>query len=345
MKYGKRYKAEKWLELPRNIRLMVKAKCYICTLGKEKTDYYAVDALSRRRICRLLDGKYDIIISHSHPFAAHAIAKDLMKCKIAKKWYAICWDPFVYNKTDSIKEIPKRKKNAQKILNYANGVFMLDGIMQENVQNSYFPLYQKKTKMIVLPLLKNNCVLHNEVSKRVILTFAGAFYSAIRRPDEMLQILASLPKSYIVQLLGNGCRGVIQEKSVLFKECKLIDRGMVNHKECLESIRNSNILINVGNKVTNQLPSKVFEYISFGKPIINIYYNENDLGLKYFRKYPLCFNISANNYDDKDIKALVRFCEENKNKSLTYDQATVNLKECRAENVLNDITSILYEET
>lgn len=146
MKYGKRYKAGKWLELPRNIRLMVKTKCYICTLGKEKTDYYAVEALSRRRICRLLDGAYDIIISHSHPFAAHAIAKDLMKFKIAKKWYAICWDPFVYNKTDSIKAIPKRKKNAQKILNYANGVFMLDGIMQENVQNSYFPLYQKKTK-------------------------------------------------------------------------------------------------------------------------------------------------------------------------------------------------------
>lgn len=119
LKYGKRYKAEKWLELPRNIRLMVKAKCYICTLGKEKTDYYAVDALSRRRICGLLDGAYDIIISHSHPFAAHAIAKDLMKYKIAKKWYAICWDPFVYNKTDSIKAIPKRKKNAQKIMNYA----------------------------------------------------------------------------------------------------------------------------------------------------------------------------------------------------------------------------------
>ncbi len=117
--------------------------------------------------------------------------------------------------------------------------------------------------MIMLPLLKNNCVLHNEVSKRVILTFAGAFYPSIRRPDEMLQILASLPKNYIVQLLGNGCRGVIQEKSVLFKERKLIDRGMVNHKECLETIRNSNILINVGNKVTNQLPSKVFEYISF----------------------------------------------------------------------------------
>lgn len=341
-RYGKFYQAKKWSELPKGIRFWKKVKCYIGTLGRVKTDYYAVDALSRRKIITALNTAYDIIISHSHPFAAHSIAKDLMKRKISKKWYAICWDPFVYNKLDPVKWIEKRKKTAQKILNAANGVFMLDGIAQENLRNSFSPLYQQSAKMIVLPTLKDNCMDGILDPERTVLTFAGAFYASIRRPDEMLDILSFLPSNYVVQLVGNGCRGSIQDKRKLFTECELIDRGRLSHVDCLEVIKNSNILINVGNKVTNQLPSKVFEYISFGKPIINFYYDENDLGLKYFSRYPLCFNIKVDNYSQKDIDALLVFCEETKKQFLTYEEATDNMKECRAENVLEEIVSILY---
>lgn len=38
---------------------------------------------------------------------------------------------------------------------------------------------------------------------------------------------------------------------------------------------NGDILLNIGNTVTNQLPSKVLEYISTGKPIVNFYKSED----------------------------------------------------------------------
>ena len=38
---------------------------------------------------------------------------------------------------------------------------------------------------------------------------------------------------------------------------------------------NADFLLNIGNKVVNQIPSKVLEYIAAGKPIINVYKNEN----------------------------------------------------------------------
>lgn len=38
---------------------------------------------------------------------------------------------------------------------------------------------------------------------------------------------------------------------------------------------NADFLLNIGNRVANQLPSKVLEYIAAGKPVINIYKNRN----------------------------------------------------------------------
>ena len=35
------------------------------------------------------------------------------------------------------------------------------------------------------------------------------------------------------------------------------------------------------------VPSKVFEYLSFGKPILSTYYVDNEASQKYVEKYPL----------------------------------------------------------
>ena len=50
-----------------------------------------------------------------------------------------------------------------------------------------------------------------------------------------------------------------------------------------------------GNKVDNQVPSKIFDYISLGKPIINVYTSEKDPALEYLKQYPLALNISETN--------------------------------------------------
>ena len=49
--------------------------------------------------------------------------------------------------------------------------------------------------------------------------------------------------------------------------------------------------MNIGNAVDNQMPSKIFEYISTGKPIINIFKSTDCPTLKYLGRYPLVLNI------------------------------------------------------
>ena len=56
----------------------------------------------------------------------------------------------------------------------------------------------------------------------------------------------------------------------------------------------ADVLINLGNTVTNQLPSKIFEYFSSGKPILNLCANPSDPALRYFARYPLALTLFAN---------------------------------------------------
>ena len=107
----------------------------------------------------------------------------------------------------------------------------------------------------------------------------------------------------------------------------------MTHDKCVEALSKSNILINVGNTITNQLPSKVFEYISMGKPIINFYFDEEDMGLKIFKQYELAFNINVNNYTAQDIDELIEFCKNNRNSHLDFEEATKNLVEYRVDSI------------
>lgn len=68
----------------------------------------------------------------------------------------------------------------------------------------------------------------------------------------------------------------------------------------------ADLLLNIGNKVTNQLPSKVLEYISTGKPIINFYKSEA-CPAKALLQNAVALNISEQGDLDAQVAALRAF--------------------------------------
>ena len=113
------------------------------------------------------------------------------------------------------------------------------------------------------------------------------------------------------------------------------------HEKYVKYFEGVDILVNLENTIPNQLPSKVFEYIASGKPIINFYEDENSMGLHYFGRYPLAINFNLNSYNEDDIMRLRTFIKENKDKRLSYEEATNLMKEARSENVLSDIADFV----
>lgn len=85
--------------------------------------------------------------------------------------------------------------------------------------------------------------------------------------------------------------------------------GQVSYDTMPEYIREADILINFGNKITyDMIPSKIFQYFASCKPIINIVSHKEDAALSYFEKYSLVCNIfEFENMFEKDAEELKSF--------------------------------------
>jgi hypothetical protein len=59
------------------------------------------------------------------------------------------------------------------------------------------------------------------------------------------------------------------------------------------SMQRADVLVNLANDNSNQIPSKIFEYMLELKPILNIYRLEDDVGTAYLKRYPLAFNYQS----------------------------------------------------
>ncbi|MDP2844413.1 MAG: hypothetical protein Q8O06_12355, partial [Acetobacterium sp.] len=87
----------------------------------------------------------------------------------------------------------------------------------------------------------------------------------------------------------------------------------------LLAIIQSNILLSIGNIDISLIPSKVFEYMSAGKPILHLYHSSEDRVISMLDEYGLGYCISQNDeISDSAIHDLVKFCNENRNSGLSF---------------------------
>lgn len=334
-------KVSHWTELSGFKKLFVRGFAKIKKQFATKTNSVGLDLISEKQVLKTIskvNKHYDAIISFCMPFAFQVLSNKLMKKGVAKKWYPIFLDPFVHNKCLSENNIDYRKKVAEKVLKRADKIFFVRGIMQENQRLNYNPEYAKKVVEVSLPNLIERTVQSDSKNKnkKIKMMYAGIMYKDIRNPEKMLDILSCFKNDYEINIYSAGCEDIMLEKQKLFSN-NLNLHEKVPYEKCLELLNQSNILLNLGNTITNQTPSKVFEYIGMGKPIINFYHDENDTSLFYFKKYPLAFNINVNNYDEEDIIKLKEFCEKNAHKNISFEEATKSLQEYKSENICKKI--------
>lgn len=303
---------------------------------------YADSYPSKDLINRLnsLNKHYDYMFAFSSPFSCNRLAHELKKAKIVDHWSPIMLDAYVYNKTLESKFINVRKKITEKVFSNAEKIFMVYGIQQEYLKDNYFPDYYKNTITINIPILKNYQFTSHHDNKTPTLIYTGIFYWNIRNPEKMLNILSKIDNINF-KVYSQNCDDILEYYQSLFHHSTLERHGRISHDQCLNEIQNADILISLGNTVTNQMPSKILEYISTGKPIIHFYFTDGDLCLNVLKKYPLCLLIDLNHYDEHDIEKINQFIWQNKNKQLSYEDATANLEDFKIENIAQKILSNL----
>lgn len=176
-------------------------------------------------------------------------------------------------------------------------------------------------------------------SKQCHLLFVGKFYADIRHPQYLFDLMESLKGTGIVlHIVGPINYMGFDEKYIGKYFTNKIENirfhGAVPPAEADALLTQADVLVHVGNSVDTAMPSKILDYISSGKPILNICKIRTCPTIPLMERYPMGMTI----FEDEGISELgsvrVRdFCMKNKGKQIPYEQIEKLYPECTIEYV------------
>ncbi len=260
---------------------------------------------------RIINGKYDVVVPISGNYDA-VIAVLLSNISAKKVFWQV--DPCSTNLTRLKREKKLSERIEKSIIDNFDAV-LTDEIYYKELLNIYGNSIANKCHIFHMPLID----VTNSINKResynkeeINCVFTGLIYLGIRDPGYTIKLFNELGKGGKIKLHLYG-----PERKDVPYECSdaIVFHRKVNMDEAKQIIQNADFLVNIGNKMSNQIPSKIYEYISTGLPIINIYKNSNCPSLKLVEKYTNSISV-LEDFDmfDSQLKCLDDFIKLHLNK-------------------------------
>ena len=206
---------------------------------------------------------------------------------------------------------------------------------RQHFENKAYSYYLDKTFFSDIPNLKFLRLLNKKSNERITAVYAGAFYPVLREPDYMIDLFSFMDEIDLNIYTGEIYREHINELSS--KKENIHINNFIPQEALNEVISKADLLVSIGNKESDFLPSKVLYYIGSGKIILHLYSDDNDVAKKYFEKYPKAILINQNVDIGKNIEIIKRKFDEVINLNLDEEQ----LKKIFYKNVPEYTTQIL----
>ncbi len=209
-------------------------------------------------------------------------------------------DPF-YNGMDT--ENKKQKKLFIKISDKMRHVFTTELLYDIYKDDKDIKSIIEKFSVVQFPKLikpaEANFIQKFPSEQKIRILYAGSLYSKIRSPEILINLKKILPPECEFVFCG-GCDNDNEAKEM--KNAGIICKGYRSQEVLAEETARADILLNVGNLVKNQLGSKIIDYISTGKPILNIFQIENCPTLKVLAGYKYSLSVKAEALAEKSAK-------------------------------------------
>ena len=294
-------------------------------------DYSMFWLLSIYRNKKNLNIDYDQIISVSLPFSSH-IAAYIINKKNKKEWAMDIGDPFTL-KNDA----PENNRILYGFLNryYENKFYSLANkiiFTHEEARSAhidYFDIDIEKTYIgnpisnfkeeIYSASLQYN---YNLLPKKF--GYFGVFTKGVRSPKNFMKFFKDTKNIEFHWYVNDESKNEINTHS---KEVDSIFHPIVKREEALKLMASSfHCLISIGNLNTTQIPSKVIEYISTGKPVIHFCEVENDPVKSIANHFQNLFIISETSNKETLLNELNSFYKDIStfNKELFIEKYTSN---------------------
>ena len=140
------------------------------------------------------------------------------------------------------------------------------------------------------------------------IVFSGLLSGSQRDPRPIIRLLNKTAYAEKINMIffSMGACDVLNEAAKFFKG-NIVVHDYIPLSELHTLYLHADYLLNVSHVNPNMVPSKIFEYMSYGKPIISTYLTDGDSAQNYICKYPegLCLDLKRT--QDENLKALNSF--------------------------------------
>lgn len=295
--------------------------------------------------------KFDMVISEHNGLDTLYAGHKLKEFDPEIKFTAILWDP-ITGKIPA-KYLPKKyaekklKKAEFKLLNNADKIIAMKSSESYHLKNSIEKPYFDKFEFLDIPnIYQPKNVSEDEkyiAPNKINVVYSGLLTVPSRMPDGFMEVVAKSKYAESFNLLffcnGNG-KDLLNDYVGKFAGNIAIS-PYISHDELLKVYKSAQFLLNIGGDNKFMVPSKIFEYMSFGKPIISTYYIEDEASTKYLKKYPLALLIDERLSVEENAKKLDEFIENSLNRTVPFEFVKETFKENTTDAYISIIESLL----
>ena len=309
----------------------IKRKLFSLFLPRDIFPYKSIKKKSKLPVNKFLP---DIIVSFSGAFWTQKIGSFWAK-KRRIPFYSFYTDPFACTKTNPKhnRPISLLKHIEKKWLKTVRSVMMPSNYKEE--YDKIYPDFRHIFQKVELPcFLDNSDTPHVYPQQKKELLYAGGLYSEIRDVSKVIEF-----SDYLLKNNSEYCVTLLTDEYHKFDKTSVVAIPRKEGKEYVGYLLSCSGLIIVDNNVGIQIPSKVFEFISTGKPIILFFKNSKSKTLSILKKYKNSILLDSNTCGDKDYEKALLFAK--KTKTLPKEYLIENFKEYSFEVIYHKFKEII----
>ncbi len=310
---------------------------------------HAANRLGKRLRVLCLENRYDWVVSVAYPFANHLVAAKWTPAPTKLAFYNL--DPYWNNGTYPSQLAEARAAEEAAVYQKANCVFCTPeqqaDYQTETFRAVAYKIHPLPYPKLVRPKVQQACPIQFN-PECINLLYLGTVYGDIRKPEALFKLFQHAveiePKLrlYIVgKKFGADANLYLTEYKAKLGG-KLQCYSPIPPEQTMDLLLRADVLVNMGNTVRNQMPSKVVEYISTGKPILNISASETCNTLVVLKRYPLCFQCFSWPEETSVVaKELVNFCQREKGNAIPWSEIEVLYDDLKLDQIARNFLQIL----
>lgn len=240
----------------------------------------------------------------------------------------------------------------KRILPDADAVIMMEASRVHHEKYSRDCVYYDKIRYLDIPLLTPPPKSRSENPfdpKKTNILYSGSINPPIRDPRFILKFIEQYDQENVVwHFIGNiSYRPFVKLFEDICRRCpeKIQVHGFMKHDDLTAYLEHADLFFNLGENNPSVVSGKIFEYFSWGKPVISSVSIPDSSLFLYKDRYPLLFMLYENRDMAESRRELFQFIKKNRGVSVPFEKVNQLFYQNTPKAFIDMLDTLCHEDT